>query len=573
MEPSGTKNRREKMNKKTKETKAKETKAKEAKIKERKVEVSKPVEEKTKKFDIKAHRKPLIIGLAILLVVILSVVLFGWIGLWYDLLLAAIVGIALTGMKKYSLFKVMLILTLLIILATNLLQSRQESIERIAIADSLLNYFSIVVQNFGSVILFALAIGGFYGVLNKTPSYKKLLDNIVTKVKPMGKRFVILSIILFAIITSFTGITLPLLVFVPFVVAIILLLGYDKLVAFSATVASILVGYIGGVFVHFLNPNTYAVMTFEEFVGTKLKFANMFPKLLLLFAGIALLIYYVNKYIKNVEEKKVKYELNDNSDLLIAEVKGNYKDIKTWPLIVVLALIFIIIVLGMVPWSYLFKVEVFSKFHTWLTGLKIKKFELIPSLISSSLPALGEWLTSGNIMGAYIYISMLLVFFSIIIALINRVKFNELIESYTEGLKKMLPTVVLISIAYNVLVCAYNNGFLELLISNYGKFNFGVSSLLAALGCILNVDLIWILVGVYQPIVTLITDEAVYAPVAMLLQGIYGIISLVGPTSIILIIGLTYLDIPYTTWLKYIWRFILMLIILLALVTLLVTLI
>ena len=93
---------------------------------------------------IKENKKPFIIGLAILILVVLSVVFLGWIGLWYDLLLAAIVGIVLTDLKKHSLFKVMLILTLLIVITTNVLPSRQENIERIAIADTILNYFSIV---------------------------------------------------------------------------------------------------------------------------------------------------------------------------------------------------------------------------------------------------------------------------------------------------------------------------------------------------------------------------------------------------------------------------------------------
>ena len=67
-------------------------------------------------------------------------------------------------------------------------------------------------------------------------------------------------------------------------------------------------------------------------------------------------------------------------------------------------------------------------------------------------------------------------------------------------------------------------------------------------------------------------NESIYDSVAILLQGIYGIFSLVGPTSLILIFGLSYFDVPYTTWLKYIWRFILGLIIVLALVTCLVVL-
>ncbi len=475
-------------------------------------------------------------------------------------------------MKKHGLTKILGILLVLLIIVSYILPGRQEMVNRIGVADLLLNYFSIVLQNFSYIVLFALAVGGFYGILNKTGSYKKLLDSIVTKIKPLGKKFIYLVIILFAIITSMTGMTIPLFVFIPFIVAIILLLGYDKLVALTATVASIVVGYIGGVFVNFVNPNTYGTNTYEEFVGLDSKFANTFPKLLLLFAGIALLIFFVNKHIKSVEEKKVKYELNDDSELLISEVKGNYKDIKTWPLITILSILFIILVIGIIPWSQLFNITVFTDFHTWLTGLSIKKFAVIPSIISSGLPALGEWTSSGNPMAVYVYISMLLVFVSFIIALVNKVKFNDAIDNFVEGTKKMLPTAIVITIAYTVLVCAFNNGFLEVLITKYGKFNYGVSSLLAFLGCILNVDTTWIVAGAFSPIVKLITDESIYSSVAVLLQGIYGLAMLVGPTSLILIIGLTYFDVPYTTWLKYIWRFILALVILVALVTVLVVL-
>lgn len=517
-----------------------------------------------------AHKK-IVMCFIVLAIVVASVLLFGWIGLWYDALLAMIAGICLSGMKKHSLLKVLTILILIILILSNVLNGRQGALDRIGIADILVNYYSIVLQNFSYVVLFILSVGGLYGVLNKTASYKKLVDNIVTKVKPLGKKFVFITIILFAVLTSLTGITLPLFIFIPFVISIILLLGYDKLVAFTATFASILIGYIGGIFVNFVNPNTYMVTTFDEFVGLDTKFVNVFPKLLLLFAGIALLIFFVDKHIKSVEEKKVKYELNDNDELLIAEVKGNYKNIKTWPLIVLMSLVLIILVIGMIPWKGLFNIEVFTKFHNWLIGLKIKDFAVFPSIISASLPALGEWTGSGNFMAIYVYASMLIIFATVIIAILNKVKVNELLTNFMEGAKKLLPAAFMVTIAYTVLVCAYNNGFFEQLIAKYGKFNYGVSSLMAFAGSILNVDTTWITVGVYAPIVDLITDESIYASVSVLLQGIFGVFSLVGPTSLVLIVGLTYLDIPYTTWLKYIWRFILALIILLAAVTLLVT--
>ena len=469
-------------------------------------------------------------------------------------------------MKKHGLLKTLSVIILLLVIASYILPGRQGTIVYTGLADILINYFGLILQNFCYIVLFVLTIGGFYGILNKIPAYKKLLDNIVAKVKPLGKKFIFVTIILFSVLASMTGMSIELIIFVPFVVSIILLLGYDKLVALSATLVSIMVGYIGGVFVSFINPNTYSVATFESFVGASSKFANTFPKLLLLVSGIALLIYFVNKHIINVENKKVKYELEDSSELLINEVKGDYKNIKTWPLITIISILFVILVIGMVPWNGLFEIDVFSKFHQWLTGLSIKNFAIFPNILSATLPALGEWNVNGNPWFHFIFINMLLLFVTLIISLIYKVKLDDGIDNFLTGCKKTLPAAILITLAYLVLVLGYNNGFMENIIAKTGKFNYGISSLLALLGCLVNVDPYYITAGVFAPIVNLITDESVYESVAILLQGIYGIFSIVGPTSLILIFGLSYVDVPYKTWLKYIWRFLLGLIIILALV-------
>ena len=469
-------------------------------------------------------------------------------------------------MKKHGLLKTLSVIILLLVIASYILPGRQGTIVYTGLADILINYFGLILQNFCYIVLFVLTIGGFYGILNKIPAYKKLLDNIVAKVKPLGKKFIFVTIILFSVLASMTGMSIELIIFVPFVVSIILLLGYDKLVALSATVVSIMVGYIGGVFVSFINPNTYSVATFESFVGASSKFANTFPKLLLLVSGIALLIYFVNKHIINVENKKVKYDLEDSSELLINEVKGDYKNIKTWPLITIISILFVILVIGMVPWNGLFEIDVFSKFHQWLTGLSIKNFAIFPNILSATLPALGEWNVNGNPWFHFIFINMLLLFVTLIISLIYKVKLDDGIDNFLTGCKKTLPAAILITLAYLVLVLGYNNGFMENIIAKTGKFNYGISSLLALLGCLVNVDPYYITAGVFAPIVNLITDESVYESVAILLQGIYGIFSIVGPTSLILIFGLSYVDVPYKTWLKYIWRFLLGLIIILALV-------
>lgn len=473
-------------------------------------------------------------------------------------------------MKKNGLLKILGILLLLVVVVSFILTGRSEYKDFVGLGDIAFNGLKSLYYFF-YIALFVLFIGGFYGVLNKVPAYKKLLDNIVLKTKPLGKKFLYVTIILFAVISSLTGMTLPLLVFVPFVATIVLLAGYDKLVAITTTVISIMVGYIGGVFVTFFDPNTYEMTTYETFVGTDSAFSNVFPKLLLLFAGIALLIYFVNNHIKNIENKKVKYELEDDSELQINEVSSNYTTIRTWPIVIVLALLFIILVLGLVPWNSLFGITIFSDFHTWLMELSIKDFAVVPSIISGDLMAFGEWYTMGDSM-TYMMICMVLLIFTLIVSLLGKVKANDTIDGFKEGMKKMLPTAALMLIALTVLISAYTNGFFEGIVESYGKFNYGVSSLLVFLGCLLNVDMYYISSGVFSPILNLITDESVYSSVAILFQGIYGIFSVVGPTSLILIFALSYMNVPYTTWLKYIWRFILALIILLALVTLLVVL-
>ena len=476
-------------------------------------------------------------------------------------------------MKKHSLFKFMAIIALLVLIVTFFLPSRTGEVSYLPLGDVVTNYIQSYYYFFDTVI-FMLVVGAFYGVLNKTGAYKKLLDNIVKKVKPNSKKFVFLMVIIFAVITSTTGMTLPLIVFIPFIVSIILLLGYDKLVAISSTIVASVVGFIGGMFVTFRDPSNYygySATTFEGFVGID-KFTNLLPQILLLVLGIALLILFINKHIKSVEDKKVKYDLNDNSDILIVEVKGNYKDIKTWPLIVVLALLFVMLVLGLVPWNSLFEIEVFTKFHTWIGELSIKEFPIFGSIISTTFPAFGEWAS----LGSYMMIMVVMLIAILIIKFIYRIKFDDLITDMAEGAKKLLPTAALMMLAYCILVCTYNNGFIENLITKVsanGDINFVVASLFTMLGSLLHVDLYYTVAGVFTPILGVVTDEAMFDVYALAFQSLYGLVSVVGPTSLMLIFALSYLDVPYTTWLKYIWRFILSLFIIIFAILLIIALI
>ena len=271
---------------------------------------------------------------------------------------------------------------------------------------------------------------------------------------------------------------------------------------------------------------------------------------------------YVLKHIKNVKEKKVDYALKDDADVMVTEVKGDYKNIKVWPIIVVFSLAFVFLVLGLVPWENLFGITIFKDFNTWLVSLAIGNFKIFPSIFLSELDKVpfGEF----EYLGSYVLINVLIVVLILIVKFACKVKFDDMIEGIIDGFKKMLPTAILTTLAYSILICAYNNGFMETIINwasgLVGGFNLVVTYLLALLGSVFQVDLYYTVQGVFLPIMQAIEDSAVYPVLAVLFQSSYGIVMMIAPTSLILIAGLTYTNVPYSTWCKYIWRLVIELI-------------
>lgn len=479
-------------------------------------------------------------------------------------------------LKKHSIFKILSVILLIVVVLSYFVKGREDSISYIALGDVIINYMQSFYYFFDTA-LFIMMVGGFYALLNKTKGYRKLIDNVSKKFSKKGKEFVIGVTILFALVSSLSGLNMILFVFVPMFVSIILLLGYDKLVAMSATVGAIIVGFIGGIFTTVRGQS--GVSTFEKMVGLDGNFDNIVVRIILFVVVTLLLVLYIISYIKNSSKKKNSYDLN-NKDSLFMDVKDktgkvvkvNYEDAKVWPLVVIYAILFVLLVLGFFPWNSLFKVNVFNKFHTWLIGLSIGKYAVFPNLISSNITAFGEWVS----LGTYMMPILLIIIFSLIIKFVYKIKFDSALDAFLIGVKKMLPSAMLAILAYTILICSYNNGFIETIINNASdKFgdNVIIHSLITLLGSITNVDLYYTNAGVFSKIVSVLSDGANLKVFAIAFQSLFGLVSIVAPTSIILIVGLSYLDIPYTTWLKYIWRFLLELVIVIFVTLILITLI
>lgn len=482
--------------------------------------------------------------------------------------------------KKYGLFKVLIVLLLAVAVVTWFVKGRQDAVSYLALGDVFLNYVQSFYYFFDTAI-FILVVGGFYGLLNRIPAYKKLVHQVTDRVASNGRVFVIVAAIVFALLAAFTGLNIVLLLFIPFVVSVILLLGYDKLVAISATIGGVLVGFIGGIFLTFKDASSYYAVsytTFDKLAGLDSNWSNLFPKILLLVVALGLLVFYILKHIKRVEVEETSYDFTKGDNLFV-EVKdrsgkvvsADDDHVRVWPFVSVMAILLILLVLGYLPWSSLFGINCFDEFHTWLTGLAIGKYTVFTNLISSSFTAFGQWGSLGNYMMAI----FLVVLFGIILMLIYRVKFEEAMDGFIYGIKKMIPAAMTAMLAYCLLVCCYNNGFIETIITNASK-SFGdnvvIHSLITILGSITHVDLYYTTAGVFTALTSSLSDSANLSVYAMMFQSLYGVVQIVGPTSLLLIVGLSYLEVPYKTWLKYIWRFIIELLIVVLIVLMIVSL-
>ena len=175
-------------------------------------------------------------------------------------------------MKKHNIFKVVLITLFVMVLLTWLFPvgtistAGYSETERAQIGlFDLVNNTLAALSYFGNIVIYILIVGGFYGVLSKIPAYRVVLDKLVAKFK--GKEKVVLSVIiaLLAVLTSVGGLQLGLIVFIPMIISLVLLMGYDKVVAALTVVGSLMIGIAGTTFGY---ANTSVITTDSLSIGT-----------------------------------------------------------------------------------------------------------------------------------------------------------------------------------------------------------------------------------------------------------------------------------------------------------------
>ena len=513
-------------------------------------------------------------------------------------------------MKKHNTIKVVLITMLVFLLLSWILPAAYYSGQyvdqgrvQMGLFD-LFNYPLTALSYFGYIGLFIILVGGFYGILYKIPAYRTFLDRIVKLFEGKEKIALGIMIVVISVLVSICGLHYGIALFIPFVVAIILLMGYDKITAALVTVGSIVAGLVG---------TTYAVNNTNILTSSLGLDADyqIGVRFVILLVGIVLVIFntlmYVNKIKKSkievikeeVKEKVEKIEKavakkasakkapakkstakktttkkttksskkgkNANKAALIdedvivvpAKVSGSH---KIWPFVLTFSLLFVLFVLAFMPWAT-FKVDMFDKATQAVQEFTLFKFPIFAKLLGT-INSFGNWTITD------MFLPMGLVI--LVLALIYKVKLDDIFDGFIEGAKKALAPFAIVILLYSILVLVTYHPFqlviYKAILGLSKGFNIATTVIVALLAPIFNSDVAYSAQSVVPYFTSIVTKTDNYPLAAVIFQSMYGVAMLVAPTSLVLMGILSYLKVSYKDWLKTIWKLLLELFIVLLII-------
>lgn len=534
-------------------------------------------------------------------------------------------------MKKHNTVKVVLITILVFLLLSWILPAAYYSGQYVDQGRvqmglyELFNYPLTALSYFGYIALFILFIGGFYGILYKIPAYRTFLDKIVSIFEGKEKIFLAIVSVLLAVGVSICGLQIAFAIFIPFIVALILLMGYDKIVAAMIIIGSMAAGLIGSTY-------AYANMNVITSVLSLNLDYQIGVRFVILIVGIVLVLFntfvYIKKYMKITKpllkvNKEVKIEvdvekkpstnstakktnsktvakkntkasktakatkstkgkstknankaaLKDNNIIVVKEsITDNNDDYlipekegsshKVWPFVVGFTLMFILLILAFITWGDNgFKISLFDNITKSVTEFKIFKFPIFSKLYGT-MNAFGTW----TLVDLFLPIALL----TLILVIIYKVKIDDVLDGFASGVKKALTPALVVILVYTCLVLVTYHPFqltiYKAILGTSKKYNVFKAILTFGLAGVFNGDISYVAQSVIPYYTSIVTNTDKYPLIGVVFQSVYGLVTLFAPTSLILMGTLSFLNVSYKDWLKNIWKLLLELFVVLLIV-------
>lgn len=392
-------------------------------------------------------------------------------------------------------------------------------------------------------LFYIFVVGGCYGVLQQTRMYRKLVDQVSSFIR--GKEAIAMAVVtlVMGIIISISNNLFVLFFLVPFIVSIFLRNGYDKITALSAGFGGMFIGYLG------LTLGTCESLYLYESTGVEImdwiwvKVA-MFVAAYVLFNLFAILHMKKDNQAEEADEDLFCPAVLDESKL------KKKRKVKVWPLVVIACVVFVNLVLGYISWADSFGVTFFTDLHTKFTSaFQIADVPVFSSLLGSYFTGFGEW-------DSLLFASFFMIVAIFIVACISKMSVGDFVNYFSRGLKKISKVAFIFGLSYIVVFLATSFPWQNTMIHGlFGeeKFNIFLLFIIAFITQIFIGDPSYS--GyMFAPYLATAFASNIIATTLLWRLG-SGLALVVGPTSFILFTALTYMNISYKDWLKYIWKF------------------
>ena len=450
--------------------------------------------------------------------------------------------------EKNDIVKMLLVVLLVVVICSWIMPASYfesgslvtDEIQRVGIFD-IATYGSLGFYYFPTIFVFIFAVGMFYKILGSTRAYDTLTTNIANKLKGKEKIFVGINILVYGLLANVVSEHLVFLMLIPFTISILAKLKVNKVSALAATFGGVLLGVLSNTY----SSNIVGYLADAE-AGLGVAYGYEFLSHLILFIISYLLLTFLT--FKKMDDTKAE----EVKDMFISEQKPTDKKIivKTLGLGIILGFVFVVSILAFIGWDTVFGINFFADLHEKITTATIGDHTIFYYLLGSTgntptFHAFGSWDLFGLL--ALMMIGVGLVKF------VYRISLNKIIDSAKDGAIKICKPLGVVFMCYAILAIALtfptvsyvinwilglgSNIFTQLISSIIGglmipDFHYNTLNIASAFSTASNVN-----------------------TAAMAYQFGYGIVSFIAPTSVILVAGLSMLDIKFKDYFKFIWKF------------------
>ena len=431
-------------------------------------------------------------------------------------------------MKKNNLIKILGIVILFTVIISYFVpgtiisygQVSKDSILPVALTDTFFNGMTSL-NVFVTTIVYILSIGFFYAILEKTKKYDSYVTSVAKKFNKRKTLFIALVVFVLGLLSAITGNMFAALFAIPFFISVIRKLGYGKGASIASTIGAVIIGSAGSL-------NTYYSNQILSLTVTDNLLYKIVLTLVLLLALLAFILVF------NRKPEKVDLSKEDTSKVL--------------PLKIIMGIILVLVVLGFVPWSGYFEFDGFNKFLETLQSAKVSGVSIFNAIVGNEIVAFGTFDLHN--------LALLLVVSSIVIAIIYKVKLDEVIDAIASGFKKSIPYLAILLLANIVFINLYTSGVYYTFLTAFSeKINLFTSTVISAVTSVFYADYSYASQFALSGISYTTSTKGFELALAIIFQAIYSLVLLVSPTSVLVFFGLRYTETSYKDWMKYIWKF------------------